>query len=70
LIGCYTAQQYGAVEEEHETLAATADFTVEIGPGRPLRGFFKTMGVECQSVTNLSGARKVFEKGTRSQKPS
>ena len=53
-----------------ETLAATADFTVEIGPGRPLRGFFKTMGVECQSVTTLSGARKVFEKGTRSQKPS
>ncbi len=45
-----------------ETLAATADFTLEIGPGRPLRGFFKTMGVECQSVTTLSGARKVFEK--------
>jgi [acyl-carrier-protein] S-malonyltransferase/trans-AT polyketide synthase/acyltransferase/oxidoreductase domain-containing protein len=53
-----------------ETLAAAADFTVEIGPGRPLRGFFKTMGVACQSVTTLSGARKVFEKGTGSQKPS
>lgn len=32
----------------------------EIGPGRPLREFFKTMHVECLSVTTLSAAMRIF----------
>lgn len=32
----------------------------EIGPGRPLREFFKTMQVECLSVTTLSAAMRIF----------
>jgi malonyl CoA-acyl carrier protein transacylase len=45
-----------------ETLAAAADSIFEVGPGRPLRGFFKTMNLECQSITTFSGAQRVFEK--------
>ncbi|MDO9514979.1 MAG: acyltransferase domain-containing protein [Syntrophales bacterium] len=45
-----------------ESLAAVADSTFEVGPGRPLRGFFKTMNLECQSITTLSGAQRIFEK--------
>ncbi len=32
----------------------------EIGPGRPLREFFKTMQVDCLSVTTLSAAMRIF----------
>jgi len=51
-----------------ETLAAVADSIFEMGPGRPLRGFFKTMHLECQSITTFSGAQRVFEKAGVSQK--
>lgn len=30
----------------------------EIGPGRPLRDFFKTIGVVCESIINLTAAEK------------
>jgi len=33
----------------------------EVGPGRPLRDFFKTIGVTCQSITGLNAAEKVFK---------
>ncbi|MBU1194488.1 MAG: ACP S-malonyltransferase [Proteobacteria bacterium] len=32
----------------------------EIGPDRPLRGFFKSMGLECTSITRLSAAERAF----------
>lgn len=37
-----------------------ADAVFEIGPGRPLREFFKTIYVNCLSVTTLSAASRIF----------
>ncbi|MFB3925929.1 MAG: ACP S-malonyltransferase [Syntrophales bacterium] len=42
-------------------LASRASAVCEIGPGRPLREFFKTVGVACSSVTTLSAAQRLFE---------
>lgn len=50
------------------TLAASADSLFEIGPGRPLRGFFKTMSLACRSITTLRVAERVFE-NEKSQEP-
>jgi malonyl CoA-acyl carrier protein transacylase len=33
---------------------------LELGPNRPLRGFFKTVGVDILSVINMRSATKVF----------
>lgn len=33
---------------------------LELGPNRPLRGFFKTLNVDIQSVINVRSAEKVF----------
>lgn len=44
-----------------QALAEQAQDIYEIGPGRPLRDFFKTIGVTCQSVTGLNAAEKVFK---------
>jgi [acyl-carrier-protein] S-malonyltransferase len=41
-------------------LAANSEEVFEIGPGRPLRDFFKTIGVTCQSITGLTAAEKVL----------
>jgi [acyl-carrier-protein] S-malonyltransferase len=43
-----------------QVLAAKAEGIYEVGPGRPLRDFFKTISVTCQSVTGLNAADKVF----------
>jgi len=48
-----------------ETLAASANAIFEIGPGRPLRTFFKTMNLECRSITTLSAARRLFDRSER-----
>jgi len=32
---------------------------IEIGPGRPLRAFFKTLGVEVQTITDVRSANRV-----------
>jgi len=45
-----------------QALSDKAGFIYEIGPGRPLRDFFKTIGVTCQSITGLTTAEKVFTK--------
>ncbi|MHB8136939.1 MAG: ACP S-malonyltransferase [Smithellaceae bacterium] len=46
--------------ENMQALAALATGVYEIGPGRPLRDFFRTIGVACQSVTGLGTAEKIF----------
>jgi [acyl-carrier-protein] S-malonyltransferase/trans-AT polyketide synthase/acyltransferase/oxidoreductase domain-containing protein len=46
--------------ENMQSLAAKAEEIYEIGPGRPLRDFFKTIGVTCQSITGLAAAEKIF----------
>jgi [acyl-carrier-protein] S-malonyltransferase/trans-AT polyketide synthase/acyltransferase/oxidoreductase domain-containing protein len=35
----------------------------EIGPGRPLRDFFRTLDVTCRSITTLSSAERMFKPG-------
>lgn len=47
-------------QENMQGLAAQADEVFEIGPGRPLREFFKTINVVCQSITGLAASEKVF----------
>lgn len=44
-----------------EAISARSGLIYEIGPGRPLREFFKTIGATCSSVTTFSAARKTFE---------
>jgi [acyl-carrier-protein] S-malonyltransferase len=41
-----------------EALAVRCPHVIEIGPGRPLRGFFKTVGVETRCITSVSSARR------------
>lgn len=60
---CYLTYQLGSRvrwRENMEILAAEADEIYEIGPGRPLRDFFKTISVNCLSVTTLSAATRIF----------
>lgn len=56
------AQLSGTVKwkDNMHALAACADVVYEIGPNRPLREFFKTIGVQCSSVTTFSGAERLF----------
>jgi [acyl-carrier-protein] S-malonyltransferase/trans-AT polyketide synthase/acyltransferase/oxidoreductase domain-containing protein len=42
------------------TLADGATRIVEVGPGRPLRGFFKAVGVAIESVTDVRSATRAF----------
>lgn len=44
-----------------EAISSRSSLIYEIGPGRPLREFFKTVGAACSSVTAFSAARKTFE---------
>lgn len=60
---CYLTYQLGSKvrwRENMDAIAAEADSVYEIGPGRPLRDFFKTIGVNCLSVTTLSTATRIF----------
>jgi [acyl-carrier-protein] S-malonyltransferase len=42
-------------------LAARAGVIREVGPGRPLKEFFRSVGVNCDSVTTLAAAQRLFE---------
>jgi len=44
------------------TLSSTTETIYEVGPGRPLRDFFKTIGITCSSITALSAAQRLFRK--------
>jgi [acyl-carrier-protein] S-malonyltransferase/trans-AT polyketide synthase/acyltransferase/oxidoreductase domain-containing protein len=44
-----------------QALADKTEGLYEVGPGRPLRDFFKTIGVACQSITGLNAADKIFK---------
>ena len=60
---CYLTYQLGSKVrwwENMDAIAAEADMVYEIGPGRPLRDFFKTIGVNCLSVTTMSAATRIF----------
>ena len=58
-------QQLGHAVRWRDNMAAVvsaAGRIYEVGPGRPLRDFFKTMDIECQSVISLSAAQRIWEK--------
>jgi len=46
--------------ENMEILAKKSDQIFEIGPNRPLRHFFRSIEVECHSITTFSAAKRVF----------
>ena len=48
-----------------QALSGHAAQIFEIGPGRPLRDFFKTVGVTCESITGLAAAEKIFAKANQ-----
>lgn len=43
-----------------ENLVRQADIVFEVGPGRPLKDFFKTVGVDCCAVTTFTAATRIF----------
>jgi [acyl-carrier-protein] S-malonyltransferase len=46
--------------ENMVALAEKAQLIYEIGPNRPLKNFFKSIGIECHSIITFSGAQKAF----------
>jgi [acyl-carrier-protein] S-malonyltransferase/trans-AT polyketide synthase/acyltransferase/oxidoreductase domain-containing protein len=48
--------------ENMKSLASQADTIYEVGPGRPLRDFFKTVNIGCTSITTFATAEKTFMK--------
>lgn len=50
--------------ENMKSLAAQADVIYEVGPGRPLRDFFKTINVNCTSITAFSTAKSAFARSS------
>lgn len=43
-----------------QVLSEKAELIYEIGPNRPLRNFFKSIGITCRSITSFSSAKRVF----------
>lgn len=60
LLAALTGQISGTVDwlANMRVLSANADRIVEIGPNRPLKRFFGTLGVEITSIINVKTARK------------
>ncbi len=48
-------------QQNMEALSQKTQQIYEIGPGRPLRGFFKGQGIQCSSITTLSAAKRAFK---------
>jgi [acyl-carrier-protein] S-malonyltransferase/trans-AT polyketide synthase/acyltransferase/oxidoreductase domain-containing protein len=65
VIGNLTSQLSNSVRwrDNMQALAGRSKAVYEIGPGRPLRDFFKTIGVACESVTSFSSAERIFAAG-------
>ena len=62
----------GTVRWRNNMLALTDRPTrvLEIGPGRPLRGFFKAIGVSVESITDVRSAERVLAGGQGSMSAS
>jgi [acyl-carrier-protein] S-malonyltransferase/trans-AT polyketide synthase/acyltransferase/oxidoreductase domain-containing protein len=60
LVNALTRQVSGRVNwmANMRALGPLADRILEVGPGRPLRGFFKSMGIEVTSVVSCKTAEK------------
>jgi len=62
LLDALVRQASGAVDwmANMEAIGTTADRILEIGPGRPLRGFFKTTGRDVTSILSVKTAEKAL----------
>lgn len=62
IFGSLVRQVSGVVrwKDNMKRLAAKTTAVFEVGPGRPLREFFKTMGVNCRSITSLKSAELIL----------
>lgn len=60
LLDALTRQISGTVDwiGDMRALAAAADEIVEVGPNRPLRGFFKALGRDVTSIVSVTSAEK------------
>lgn len=47
-------------KENMRRLLAKTNVIYEVGPGRPLRDFFKTLNVNCLSITSLKSAERIL----------
>jgi [acyl-carrier-protein] S-malonyltransferase/trans-AT polyketide synthase/acyltransferase/oxidoreductase domain-containing protein len=47
-------------KDNMQRLVAKTNLIFEVGPGRPLRDFFKTLNVNCLSITNLRAAERIL----------
>jgi [acyl-carrier-protein] S-malonyltransferase/trans-AT polyketide synthase/acyltransferase/oxidoreductase domain-containing protein len=56
------AQVSGAVKwrDNMQALAERAHRIYEIGPNRPLKRFFQSIGIQCRSITSFSAAAREF----------
>jgi [acyl-carrier-protein] S-malonyltransferase len=52
-----------------EALTAHRPRVIEIGPGRPLRGFFKAIGVDAECITSVTSAQRITEGGRTHEVP-
>ncbi len=69
--GLYEDLIYNLVSQLHHpvlwvdnmrALASHTETIYEVGPGRPLRDFFKSINITCTSITTLATAEKTFKK--------
>ena len=62
IIRCLVRQLSNPVRwtDNMQCLAGFAGSIYEVGPGRPLRDFFKTSGVACVAITTFSAAERHF----------
>lgn len=65
LRGRLVRQISATVRWRDDMAALTAEPTrvIEVGPGRPLRGFFKAIGVAVESITDLRSAERALAQG-------
>lgn len=61
LIKYLTKQLYSSVQwqQNMEVLCQQTDSIIEIGPSRPLKGFFQAMGVTIAAITNVKTMQRV-----------
>lgn len=62
LIECLTKQLSSSVKwrQNMHAFIKRAKYILEIGPAAPLKGFFKSIGINVQSITNMRTLNKMF----------
>ncbi len=62
MVDALVSQVSGSVKwrDNMQALAGSAQRIYEIGPNRPLKSFFRTIGIQCRSVTTFAAAAREF----------